>query len=324
MNPEPADLSILPVPPMPEDSPSDNTTHLIDTDIDFIHLINRWQPMGFRVVVDLPYVGDDSTPIVAIRVNPLIEPVSLWMCSTAAAVSTEMTRTPIYPLPIQVDTLNTSVTVTRYDHPPALSIAAAAHRFWRGSIMYRFRSVTNFVTSAYIFACLARGLIATEVPRFDGTGASVPSNDLRNQVRWIPGVDVSPRRWMSNAYVMSDASMNRHLEVVAPFEYPVQFFDNYRHAFELNKRSNLNNEIVETNCPDNFILLYNRGPITSPTPGAQLIFELEYAPGPDFELSTEFAFSRYNLEVNLRNNASNDLILPNWPNYNLPFTYPAP
>lgn len=323
MNPEPADLSLLHVSPMREDSQKDTTSHIVDSDIDFITIYQRWQPMGFRVTIDLPFVSDDDSPLFAIRVNPFIEPAYMVIPSNASSFSGLHFRTPIYPIPIQTDTINTSVTVTRYDHPPAFSVAAAAHRFWRGSIMYRLRSVTNFITSAYIFACMARNLVATEVSLFDSTGAAIAGNSLLNQVRWIPGLNVSPRRWMSNAYVMSDASMNRHLEIEAPFEYPVQYFDNYRNIFEITKRHQTSdNGVSEINCPDNFILVYNRGPISSPTAGAQVIFELEYAPGPDFEFSTEYAFSRHNLEVNLQNNFTLGLVQP-WAAINVLYTYPV-
>lgn len=39
---------------------------------DLDHYIKTWQPMGIRVIVNLPFIGDDATPIIFIRANPWI------------------------------------------------------------------------------------------------------------------------------------------------------------------------------------------------------------------------------------------------------------
>jgi len=325
MNPEPVDLSLAPVESLPEDSPSTTTNAMISSDVDYFTIINRWQPMGYRVVINLPFVSDDINPLFAIKVTPYIPPVIQWRDPNNWQISTATNMvlngslfSPIYPSPSTLSTTSMAVTCTRYDTPPSLSVAASAHRFWRGSMKYRLRCVSNFVAQGYVIVTVAKGLVADEVITLaGGPGGTQTTNTLATAHRAIQGLDTSAKRWMGNSYLMSDVSMFRHNEISVPFEYPVKFYDTYRSVEEtISRSSELNHDV---NCPDNFIVVYNRGGITSPTPGAQVVYELEYAPGEDFELSSEYCFSRQLLEINNFNITSDE---PTLPVLGLPFTYP--
>lgn len=307
MNPEPGDLNVIPAKPLPEDPIEDQTKALMSSDNQSITIYMRWQPMGYRIVINLPFVSDDINPLFAVQVTPYIFPVfQTWQ--TVASASPRYFST-IYPSPSTLSSTSLAVTATRYDTPPALAVMACAYRFWRGSMMYRFRCVSNFVASGYVMFTTAKGLVASQV---DGT------TDLSNHHRAIQGLDAGAKRFLGNGYVMSDLSMFRHVEVNVPFEYPVSFYDTHRALFETYQSVA---SVPEINCPDNFVVAFSRGGITSPTDGAQVVYELEYAPGPDMEFSQELGFSRSLLEVN-NFSVTNDLTTP-ITGPTLPYTYPS-
>lgn len=310
MNPEPADLSLVNVPALPEDPSSTTTRSLLSSDTNFITLTYRWQPMGYRIVINLPFIADDINPLFAIRVSPYIPPL-IQFTGAGAVVNGPAYWSPIYPSPSTLSSTSLAVTCTRYDAPPTLAVVAAAHRFWRGSMKYRLRCVSNFAAQGYVIVTTAKGLVAAEV--------NSNTNTLKTQHRPIQGVDVGAKRWMHNGYLMSDISFFRHNEVTVPYEYPVPFYDNYRSLQECQ----FANTIVtyEVACPDNFILVYNRGGITGSTDGAQVVYELEYCPGDDMQFFTEIGFSRQFLEVNNFNISNNLTEAIN--TLDLPYTYPA-
>lgn len=320
MNPEPGDLSIQAVAPLPEDSKQTDSKHIVDSDVTFITLISKWQPMGFRIVINLPFVSDDYQPLVAVRVTPYIPHVIQDLIGNGSATAFVLDgslASPVYPNPGTTASTSTAVTVTRYDLPPPLGVAAAMHRFWRGSMMYRFRCVSNFAAQGYVIATLVRGLVATEVNSV--TSSAYNGSNLMNTHRPIQGMDVGTRRSMCNSYIMSDISMFRHIEIEAPFEYPVPFFDTYWNNRE--QIEQMLGQVPEIHCPDNFVTLFNRGGITGSADGAQVVYELEYAPGPDFEFTTEMPFGLPYLEQN-NFNVTNDMLTV-LPTLALPMTYPA-
>lgn len=309
MNPEPVDLDILPSKPLPEDTAQQDSPALLSSDVNFLTIIMRWQPMGYRLVINLPFVADDINPLFAIQNTPFIFPVLQRRADVV--VTTGSYYSTIFPSPSTISSTSLAVTCTRYDTPPALAVAAAAYRFWRGSMMYRLRCVSNFVAAGYVMLTSAKSLVANQV---------VAPGSLSNQHRSIQGLDAGAKRFLGNGYVMSDVSMFRHVELTMPFEYPVPFYDTHR-ALAENYAMSVSSDIVEINCPDNFVVAFSRGGITSPTEGAQVVFELEYAPGPDMEFSQEMGFSRQLLEVNnftITNDLTTIMTAPS-----LPYTYPT-
>nr|ULF99678.1 MAG: putative capsid protein 2 [Picornavirales sp.] len=313
MNPEPADLSAAAVPALPEDSLTDNTKSLITSDTDFISMVYRWQPMGYRIVINLPFVADDINPLFAIKVTPYLHPV-IQFRGTTVVVTNGGLYSNIYPSPSTLSATSVGVTCTRYDVPPILSSVASAHRFWRGSMKYGLRCVSNFAAQGYVILTVAKGLVGSQI---DTRTTSVAT--LRTQHRPIQGLDTSARRYMHNSYLKSDISFFRHNEVTVPFEYPVPFYDTYTALDE--ERAMGAQEIPEINCPDNFVVAYNRGGITGSTAGAQVVYELEYCPGDDLEFSQQLVYSRHHLEFN-NFNVTNDLF-STLADPTLPFTYPA-
>lgn len=317
MNPEPFDIN-LSSKPLPNQASSVESSTLSGDDVNFITIIHRWQPMGYRVVINLPFVGDDTTPLFAVKNGPYIPPCPQ---TNGNAIVFNQLYQPIYPLPSEISG-GEGVTVTRYDTVPPLAGLLWAYRFWRGSMKYRFRCVANFVAQGYVFSCVARNLVATELTNTVSTTA-----DIRTTHRYIPGLDVGYRQTQTNSYSMSDLSMFRHIEVEVPFEYPVEFYDQYRAlkemACQINVSSDSSDVFVEPNHGDNFVLLCCRGGITSPQEGAQVVFELEYCPGDDFEATSELAFSRHYLETGNYNNSRFMQDTTITTQMGLPFTYPT-
>lgn len=310
MNPEPTDLSVTTVQPLPEDPKSEVSKLNLISNSDFLTLIHRWQPMGFRVVVNLPFVADDINPLFAIKVTPYIPPV-MQRRGNVVSLSGQFYST-IYPSPSSLSSTSQAVTVTRYDTPPSLACTAAAYRFWRGAMKYRLRCVSNFSAQGYVIITTAKGLVSTEL--------TSNTQSLATTHRPIQGLDVGAKRWMANGYLMSDISFFRHNEVTIPFEYPVPFFDNVQSLREV--MAQLSGGIPAINCPDNFLVVYNRGGITGSTPGSQVVYELEYAPGDDMQFFSQIAYSRQYLEIN-NFNMSNDTNIDFGSQPTLPFTYPA-
>lgn len=324
MNPEPADIQV-PSKALPEQAKAVVSPSLASDDVNFLTLIYRWQPMGYRIVINLPFVSDDITPLFAIKNGPYIPPNSQFATldsGSNTALGFQRIYQPIYPLPSE-ESSSTAVTVTRYDCAPTLAICSWAYRYWKGSMKYRLRSVANFIAQGYVFSSVARQLYASEL-HYSGT----TQPDLRTQHRVIPGLESGFRRYQQNSYAMSDLSMYRHIEVEVPFEYPLPFYDQYRALDELSNR--VRNRTVaqgplvtEPNMGDNFIIVSNRGGMASPTAGAQVVYELEYCPGDDFTFTSEFCFSRAGLEVGNNNISQNYIGTPPSLNQDLPFTYPT-
>lgn len=306
MNTELGDLNIQTDPILEQPDATQADTELVE-DVNFISLVYRWQPMGIRITINLPYESDDITPLFAIKVGPYLPPINQV---TVSGVGQPHAYSVVYPLPSPTSSASTSITATIYDAPPTLAIAAMAYRFWRGSMKYHLRAVSNFTVEGYLIATTVKGLVAREV-----NGGFGGTNTLQNTHRDIPGLDVGLRRYMINNYTRSDISMFRHIETTIPYEYPVPFYDQFT-AFE-EIWGQTQNRSIEVNCPDNFLVIASRGGISSPQTGAQLVYELEYCPGDDFQLSQEYCFSRQALEFNNYNvNGTTDL-MP----LGLPYTY---
>lgn len=316
MNPEPVDLN-LPSKPLPDQAKNTVSPSLANDDVNFINIIHRWQPMGYRVVINLPFVGDDTTPLFALKNGPYIPPCPQYDGRTW---NYQQYYQPIYPLPSTISG-GEGVTVTRYDNVPPLAGLQWAHRYWRGSMKYRFRCVANFVAQGYVFSSVVRNLVPQELK---GTIAA-PAN-LQDTHRFIPGLNSGYRQNQVNSYSMSDLSMFRHIEVEVPFEYPVDFYDQYRALWEMACQIQVDPEgqrFVEPNNGDNFIVLCCRGGITSPQEGAQVVFELEYCPGDDFMMSSNYAFSRHYLEVGNYNDSQFMTDTTIGLQQGLPYTYPT-
>lgn len=300
--------------------------------LDWIH---QWQPMGYRVVVNLPFTGDDSSYLFAIRNGPFIPRWEKWYtprnrdtipvtgkCNGAAGC---VYQTPFYawnntravfPLDTSGTNRGKSIVVTQYDAPPLLSTLAQSFRRWRGDMQYRIRLVAGFVTQGYL-------IVTSLKNKFLPIG--------KYNEYWFPvqltTQDLSYREGMQNAYVLSDTSMIRHAEVTMQYEYPLPYYDQYEWlarrvnpypymcrshpgSVEVCKTVRVGPRFDQLPHGDNFLVVGLRGQIASGQAGSQLAFELEYRAVEGFQFAdpgfppTDTSYSFNNMIKAVRANSN--------------------
>lgn len=286
----------------------------------FDHLIHQWQPMGIRVVLNLPFTGNDQDFIFAIRNGPFIP--RLFYQYTDSDGATEFKKdapTVLDPTKRKVTATRnyesyainnmrnvihagkqyssivadeSAITITQFDQPPILSSLSTMFRRWRGTMHYRVRTVAGFTTQGYIFSTLVRN-----------SPGIIGVYPTQSQVAGVLREDASYREAMINSYIMGDTAMFRHFEVQVPFEYPVPYYDQYNWIGNRSRPAdkfmwaNDSKDVQQAetirfirNEPhgDNFLLIGLRGKLDSSVQNSQVTFELEYRAGDDFQFSDPF------------------------------------
>lgn len=286
--------------------PKEISPHVFDLD----HWIKTWQPMGIRITVNLPFIGDDSTPIFYIRANPYIpyyynrSPNYIYNLSNTFPIILGSRSTSLIASDLGIQ-------VTQYDNPPPLAILSRSFRRWRGSLQYRIRTVGNFTQQAY----LQSWPIYNRIPPV-GIHNPWATNPI------LPLKDDSFMEGMLNSYVMSDLSFQRHIEVQMPFQFPVKYYDQYRWLnaqCAIPSYTTANEQIKVTSYPikmphgENWIALAVRGTIAAQSTG-QITFELEYRGGEDFQFADPFVLDTdFNLPIRNWRNSSALNKLYSWP-----------
>ncbi|APG77944.1 hypothetical protein 3 [Shuangao insect virus 8] len=268
----------------------------------FMNLINQWQPMGCRVVLNLPFIGDDKDFLFAIRNGPFIprfdrtyKDAGLYNEGGEASDLTinsfafNNMRNVIHAKKkwsVPPENEKEAVYITYYDYPPVLSQLALMFRKWRGSMEYRIRVISGFSTQGYLFAGVLRN---------SPTYAAV--FDQFKVMNSVARQDDSYREVMQNSYIMSDTSMFRHFKIHVPYEYPSPWYDQFRWIGNRSRPSELFeaggagdptkavNSIWNEPHGDNFIVIGMRGALNTSVNQAQISFELEYRAGEDFQFA---------------------------------------
>lgn len=268
----------------------------------FMNLINQWQPMGVRVVLNLPFIGNDKDFIFAIRNGPFIPrydkvytdaglansvgtsddlSINSYAFNNMKNVLHATKKWQVAPTDVKE-----SIYITYYDYPPVLAQLSTMFRKWRGSMEYRIRVISGFSTQGYLFAGLLRNS-----PSYVGVF------DQYNVLNSVSRQDDSYREVMQNSYIMSDTSMFRHFKIHVPYEYPSPWYDQYRWIGNRSRPSELfgsnngnipnsaNNLVWNEPHGDNFIVIGMRGALNTSVNQAQISFELEYRAGEDFQFA---------------------------------------
>lgn len=267
--------------------------------LSFSSLIYQWQPMGLRVVVNLPFVGDDKDFLFYIRNGPFVpylreyrddsisqEPgVSLYPDGVGSYGLNNMAAVFLFSdafreYPDYSGTKNFPVTLTQYDTPPIIASMAQAFRRWRGSMQYRIRVVAGSITQGYIIVTPLKNVF-------------VPIA-IYNQFKYQPAIqrqDYSYKASMLNSYGLVDIAMIRHSEITMPFDYPVAYYDQFawmsRRTCPSQDWAGISDKSKFKPVPvgptlksephgDNFIAVGLRGALSASAVGSQLEFELEY------------------------------------------------
>lgn len=276
--------------------------------ISIFNIIHQWQPMGFRVIVNLPFIGDDQNYLFAIRNGPFIptRPVhghyDIGPTADATGLFTQEVYSFAYNNMVPVVLSNDSgtaypdpskptISLTNYDLPPAIATFAQCFRRWRGDMQYRLRMVAGFATQGYVIATALKNV-------FSPIG-------IYDQFKYAPSIqrqDISFRPSMQNSYAMADTSMFRHLELTMQYDYPTPYYDQYawmsRRAtpgfyFENSAVPNVGitqRRILNQFEPhgDNWIVVGIRGNLESSMAGSQIVFELEYRCSENFQFADPF------------------------------------
>lgn len=281
--------------------------------ISMLNLMYQWQPMGFRIVIDLPFVSNDKSYLFAIRNGPFIPMFPYRYDDTNNVSEDENFKTTGDPNPKiaskdidcfawnntrpvvhfqTFDELNSSakfpkdygIKITQFDFPPFLSALSQMFRRWRGDMQYRIRTVAGFATQGYVIVSSLKNIPS---PIWCGNPFIYRPSYIRQ--------DTSYREAMMNAYVMSDTSMFRHIEITQQFEYPVQWYDQF--MWLARRVSPLSTSVVQAGPQywsmsephgDNFTVVASRGSIAAAHTGAQLVFELEYRAVEGFQFADPF------------------------------------
>lgn len=278
------------------------SNQVVPRGISIQNLIYQWQPMGIRVIVDLPFIGNDQDCLFMIRNGPLIPRwnkvyMDTWRESgfpVVANVSMELKqfawnnmRNVYHGHAVDKQQFSSSgIHITYYDYPPVLSSLCQSFRRWRGDMQYRIRSIAGFATQGYIIVAPFKNL-------FSPIGSY-------NEYKSEPAIlrqDASYREAMMNAYVMADTSMFRHVEVSVPYEYPAPWYDQYawmarrvcgtRYAVNSQFGSGVSASTILNLEPhgDNFIGVLLRGQVATTSTGGQIVFELEYRAQEGFQFA---------------------------------------
>lgn len=260
--------------------------------ISFLSLIHQWQPMGIRVVVNLPFVGNDMDPLFVVRNGPFIpDPCDSWIDAYTLQDLSVWGFNAMQPVVLTSSTErkpfpdNYGVSVSYYDSPPLLSQISRCFRRWRGDMQYRLRLVAGFVTQGYI--------IITPVKN---TPLAIEQVDEYAYFRYLVDTDsTSFRPKMQNSYIMSDCSMFRHVEVTMPYEYPTPWYDQFqwidfrtRMFYEKKDDGSIQvtkGLVVQEPFADNWLFVSLRGALEPTRDTSQMSFELEYRAVEGFQFA---------------------------------------
>lgn len=277
-------------------------------------LIYQWQPMGIRVIVNLPFIGNDSDCIFYIRNGPLVpypadccfysdsaydsnaelykDPVSSFGTNNMQAVAQYGDKFEVYP-----NFSDTSkafpVVITQYDMPPPIASFAHMFRRWRGDMQYRIRVVAGSITQGYIIIMPYKNVF-------------IPIA-VYDQFKVRPALqkqDASYRPQMINSYGLVDVAMFRHSEITVPFDYPVPYYDQYAWMARRVTPAPFFLPYSGTGQPptkavgrdhvasephgDNLIGVGLRGALQTSLTGSQLEFEIEYRCAEGFQFADPF------------------------------------
>lgn len=273
------------------------TTMQIPRPINVFAAIHQWQPMGFRVTIKLPFVGNDWSYLFLIRNGPFIPNYSRTLeyvpelSSVGVYGFNNMRPVFLNPEPLITDkpTVNAvttypdnyQITMSVYDFPPLLSTLAECFRRWRGDMQYRVRVVAGFGTQGYLVGSTLKNEIMP-----------IGIYDEYKQTPLVSRNDFSYRELMAHSYVMSDTSMFRHLELTVPYDYPTPFYDQYdwiSHrvvpaGISEGKGFSTRHTCVIAPHGDNFVVVGLRGSIDAPST-TTMQFELEYRAVEGFQFS---------------------------------------
>lgn len=237
--------------------------------------LSKWQPMGIRVVVDLPYTPDLNQPLFAIRVTPTWFSLREWTAmlddNTTKNFSRYFSHMPIFvpytggiagPV-VPEDTKDTPVRVSYYGDSPPIAKYSRIHRFNAGSIKYQIVTTPGSVTHGYFQYSVVRGV--------GPPGADKP-------VDYRLGVPTYAPEFSStyDNFVNIKPSTEGFIELDVPRVSGNDVKDSAMDLYSFNS-------MYDPNGYD-YIMVYLKGTLSSLSQ-TQMAFEFNIAAGPDFVMN---------------------------------------
>lgn len=263
-------------------------------EIDVISQIYKWNPTGFRIVINLPLISDDRNPIFYLRAYPFIPHIpsdARHVGYQYAAMLMNYFRPVLLPFNPPLGELTTnSPQFVQYNAPPLLSILAQGNRRWRGDLEYRFRMASNFGNQG-IIGC---------TPLF-GVKLPIQISDFMNQALPFQPYDSGYLSTFANSFTIQDASMFRHGEVRIPWQKPYEWedhFGNVNAAFHqlLNSNNPAWSETQQALGADatpsvaDFVAFYLRGGLPTSASTNSINIEVDVRACENFEFAGEFIY----------------------------------
>lgn len=257
-----------------------------------LDICRRLQPMGKRIIVKQPYLSDESSPIFAIRIDPIVPhpESSLFPVDDPVYILPANKFNPILTTP--------SVTCVTYDVPPPISPISLAYRYWSGEMIYSIRTISSAISQGYLIFGIARAKHARDIIAADAT------NSKQNVWREIIGIKETFQSFMMESYNQVDLSLYRHCQVRVPFNRSVDMVDIYKQYAA--RAATYNNAAYTAEDACDFLVCGIRGATSTNVESAELTFEIEMAGGFDFML-----YERLNVQYDLWNQS-----------FSLPYVFP--
>lgn len=244
-------------------------------------VLQKWQPMGIRVIVDLPYTPPDGSPLFAIRVTPTwytpIELASTMGVNAAADFSESFNSLPVF-LPytganqeykIAESTTDTPVRVSYYGDPPPICRYSRIHRYNSGSLKYQVVMTPGSVTHGYFQASVIRGV--PKPYKVNRVFSLVPLNVYRPDFNstYDNFVNIKPA---SEGFIeMNVPRVNATGRTDTALDMPGLFAEYDPNGYD-------------------YLMVYSKGTISSLSP-TQMVFELNIAAGDDYKMHVPLPIS---------------------------------
>lgn len=248
-----------------------------DTNVSLRNIIETPVSMGIRVLLDVPFLADDHSPLFLIRVGPSIP---LLPSSSQTDVASPLYREWISLNPIRPGfrladlTQHSPITVIQHSQPPAFALHSNYNRGWVGSMNYYIRMTSNTLVTGNLiavpfYAYKERLYPFSTVPSLEFIPLGLRYGDLNEG--------------MANSHIPFESSITKNASCTIPYQYPTKYYDNI--VMKRRIHDMVAGDVFEPDTRphyDNYIAVYLRG-AASATSLTNLVFEIDYSGGRDFE-----------------------------------------
>lgn len=288
------------------------------------HWLKTFNPTGWEVVVDLPYLPDARSSLFLIKCSPYILPIvpvekDWWVFQKnffqfiRHDIHSYANISPTHPN-TAVGVIPPGIHINQVTDPPPISIYAAHNRFWCGSLNFHVRTVGNFTQSGYIRSTKLKN-VAIPCGKYDRyKHAPIPQK-----------LGTAQQAGFFNSYMRGDVTMFRHQEITIPFERvtPVDNLEDQTVMYEslamidnlwdeTNGKWRVQPEDTTVNMASyhDYIAIESVGGLAASQQDSQLRFIIEIAAGDDFECYTPWPIGNGFFEPQSRYFSQNGSIEP--------------